>query len=228
MFNKFKQKIADGVEGVSAGRQTPLRSPGAVPSPQVSRKPREQTLNKSSDLLDSSTDSALGHPLEDKYITASGNASDSNTVEDERSRTSSYGQLPLSRSSSRQRRNSNSSTCSNRSIREDSDIEGSSSSRTENLSFNELREAYTRQDKSMRKYKQKFSELVDAYKSLQKEKEKLEGTLTSGQDKQLRKNKELRETIELEQESKRHLEETLRMEMDEKDDQIDALRTQVK
>ena len=23
MFNKFKQKIADGVEGVSAGRQTP-------------------------------------------------------------------------------------------------------------------------------------------------------------------------------------------------------------
>ena len=45
---------------------------------------------------------------------------------------------------------------------------------------------------------------------------------------QLRKNKELRETIELEQESKRHLEETLRMEMDEKDDQIDALRTQVR
>ena len=27
MFSKLKQKIADGVEGVSPGRQTPLRGP---------------------------------------------------------------------------------------------------------------------------------------------------------------------------------------------------------
>lgn len=36
MFNKLKQKIADGVEGVSPGRQTPLRKTSITSREEVS------------------------------------------------------------------------------------------------------------------------------------------------------------------------------------------------
>ena len=51
--------------------------------------------------------------------------------------------------------------------------------------------------------------------------------MTSDQDKHLRKIKDLRETIELEMQSKRHLDDMLRMELGEKDDLIQVLRTQI-
>ena len=63
--------------------------------------------------------------------------------------------------------------------------------------------------------------------NLRDEKTKLESTLTSDQDKHLRKIKDLRETIELEMQSKRHLDDMLRMELGEKDDLIQVLRTQI-
>jgi len=86
---------------------------------------------------------------------------------------------------------------------------------------------FRKQERTLIKYKNKLSEVVAAYKVLQKDKERFEGMLTTGQDKQLRRINELKETISLEQEGKRHLEETLQLQLEEKDERITALQTQV-
>ena len=65
------------------------------------------------------------------------------------------------RSTSRIRRLSNSSNRSSSSVQDgytDSDME-SGGMRTDNLSVNELRELYRKQDRALRRYKQKFSEV---------------------------------------------------------------------
>ncbi|XP_015773208.1 PREDICTED: golgin subfamily A member 4-like [Acropora digitifera] len=69
--------------------------------------------------------------------------------------------------------------------------------------------------------------VVEAYKNLQKENEKLQNNLTQSQDKQLRRISEMKETIELEKQAKMHLEETLQLSIDEKEERIKALQTQV-
>ncbi|CAB4038580.1 Hypothetical predicted protein, partial [Paramuricea clavata] len=57
----------------------------------------------------------------------------------------------------------------------------------------ELLQLAKKQEKALTRYKTKFSEVVDAYKNLQKENEKLQHNLGQSQDKQIRKISELKE-----------------------------------
>lgn len=69
---------------------------------------------------------------------------------------------PLPHSNSHQRRLSTSSNRSNSSVQDDrgyQDSDAESSIRTDDLSVNELCELYRKQERTLRRYKQKFSEV---------------------------------------------------------------------
>ncbi|XP_077516498.1 LOW QUALITY PROTEIN: uncharacterized protein LOC144126279 [Amblyomma americanum] len=79
----------------------------------------------------------------------------------------------------------------------------------------------------VRKYRNKYSEAVQAYRSLDTEKEKIRRILSESQDKALRRMGELREQAQLEQQAKAHLEENLRCQLEEKEHIIQTLETKV-
>ncbi|XP_009699745.1 PREDICTED: golgin subfamily A member 4-like, partial [Cariama cristata] len=76
-------------------------------------------------------------------------------------------------------------------------------------------------------YKEKYSELVAAYQVLQREKKKLENVLSQSQDKALRRIGELREELQMDQQAKKHLQEEFNASLEEKDQLISVLQTQV-
>ncbi|XP_042911328.1 golgin subfamily A member 4 isoform X2 [Parasteatoda tepidariorum] len=77
------------------------------------------------------------------------------------------------------------------------------------------------------KYKNKYSEVVNNFKELRDEKTKIEKTLIDTQDKGSRRIAELREQCQLEQKAKAHLEANLRLMLEEKDNRISVLETQI-
>jgi predicted RNase H-like nuclease (RuvC/YqgF family) len=84
-----------------------------------------------------------------------------------------------------------------------------------------------KQAKQAYRYRGRFSELMESFKALQKEKEKFEAALQQSQDKSMQKIAEMKEVQQLDQQAKAHLEESFQTTLEEKDHTIAALQTQV-
>ncbi|XP_012575785.1 PREDICTED: golgin subfamily A member 4 isoform X2 [Condylura cristata] len=84
-----------------------------------------------------------------------------------------------------------------------------------------------RMERRLNGYKGKYSELVTAYHTLEREKKKLQGILSQSQDKSLRRIAELREELQMDQQAKKHLQEEFDASLEEKDQYISVLQTQV-
>ncbi|KAM9308232.1 golgin subfamily A member 4 [Gastrophryne carolinensis] len=111
-----------------------------------------------------------------------------------------------------------------------SDIESEaedSVSSLEGLSKDQLLHRLRRMEKSLGNYRGKYSELVTAYRTVQRDKEKLQTILSQSQDKALRRIGELREEIQMDQQAKKHLQEEFDASLEEKDQLISVLQTQV-
>ena len=77
------------------------------------------------------------------------------------------------------------------------------------------------------KYKGRYTDVANAYKTLESENQKVKNVMQQTQDKALRRISELKEQCQLEQKAKRHLEEELRSDLEEKEHIIKALQTKV-
>ncbi|XP_061914374.1 golgin subfamily A member 4 isoform X1 [Entelurus aequoreus] len=80
---------------------------------------------------------------------------------------------------------------------------------------------------SLGKYRGKYSELVTAYRTVQRDKEKTQAILSQSQDKALRRIGELREELQMDQQAKKHLQDEFDAALEEKDQMITVLQTQV-
>ncbi|KAM4821728.1 golgin subfamily A member 4 isoform 2-T3 [Thomomys bottae] len=109
----------------------------------------------------------------------------------------------------------------------ESEAEDSSLGNFESLSKEQLIQRLRRLDRSLNSYRGKYSELVSAYQTLQREKKKLQGILSQSQDKALRRIGELREELQMDQQAKKHLQEEFDASLEEKDQYITVLQTQV-
>ncbi|XP_034157108.2 golgin subfamily A member 4 isoform X2 [Pangasianodon hypophthalmus] len=98
---------------------------------------------------------------------------------------------------------------------------------TEALSKEQLLYRLHRVEKSLANYRGKYSELVTAYRTVQRDKEKTQAILGQSQDKALRRIGELREELQMDQQAKKHLQEEFDAALEEKDQMITVLQTQV-
>ncbi|KAF7710985.1 hypothetical protein HF521_009857 [Silurus meridionalis] len=96
----------------------------------------------------------------------------------------------------------------------------------EALSKEQLIYRLHRVEKSLSNYRGKYSELVTAYRTVQREKEKTQTILSQSQDKSLRRIGELREELQMDQQAKKHLQEEFDAALEEKDQMITVLQTQ--
>ena len=78
-----------------------------------------------------------------------------------------------------------------------------------------------------KKYRNRWAQVVSAYRLINEEKEKMKKVLAETQDKALRRINEMKEQSALEQQAKRHLEENLRVVIEEKDEKIKVLQTKI-
>uniref|UniRef100_A0A672YGM6 GRIP domain-containing protein n=1 Tax=Sphaeramia orbicularis TaxID=375764 RepID=A0A672YGM6_9TELE len=111
-----------------------------------------------------------------------------------------------------------------------SDIESEAeepSGNTESLSKEQLLHRLFRVERSLGKYRGKYSELVTAYRTVQRDKEKTQAILSQSQDKALRRIGELREELQMDQQAKKHLQDEFDAALEEKDQMITVLQTQV-
>ncbi|KAK3573603.1 hypothetical protein QTP86_030008 [Hemibagrus guttatus] len=97
----------------------------------------------------------------------------------------------------------------------------------EALSKEQLVYRLHRVEKSLANYRGKYSELVTAYRIMQRDKEKTQAVLSQSQDKTLRRLGELREELQMDQQAKKHLQEEFDAALEEKDQMITVLQTQV-
>ncbi|XP_027715157.1 golgin subfamily A member 4 isoform X3 [Vombatus ursinus] len=97
----------------------------------------------------------------------------------------------------------------------------------DSLSKEQLCQRVRRMERSLNSYRGKYSELVTAYQTVQREKKKLQGLLSQSQDKALRRIGELREELQMDQQAKKHLQEEFDASLEEKDQYISVLQTQV-
>ncbi|XP_039378701.1 golgin subfamily A member 4 isoform X6 [Mauremys reevesii] len=121
----------------------------------------------------------------------------------------------------------------------------------DSLSKEQLLQRLRRMERSLGNYRGKYSELVTAYQTVQREKKKLQGILSQSQDKALRRIGELREAVavlkadireggfsydiwnssmkelQMDQQAKKHLQEEFDASLEEKDQLISVLQTQV-
>ncbi|XP_045580777.1 golgin subfamily A member 4 isoform X3 [Salmo salar] len=95
------------------------------------------------------------------------------------------------------------------------------------LSREQLIHRLHRVEKSLGNYRGKYSELVNTYRTVQREKEKSQAILSQSQDKALRRIGELREELQVDQQTKKHLQEEFDAALEEKDQMITVLQTQV-
>jgi len=278
MFKSLKQKIATGQEGVSPGRQTPLRG-STVEQSSKSAPPQSRNAERKS-AQSSKSDSQSGTPVATEKKGARRNSphdvlarvqqllevgkaqAENNGLLDQQGNTSSdlvdplgantsshSSSMPGGKTETGESRDTKvdaldsvpttpkSQTSLDLTIssahstpshdRPDIEFDAEMSGKISNLSHEELLHLFKRQAKTLNRYKTRFSEVVDAYKSTQNEKEKLENALTTNQDKQFRRVRELKETIELEQQAKRHMEEAMRLSLEEKDEMIKVLEEKV-
>ncbi|XP_019725898.1 golgin subfamily A member 4 isoform X3 [Hippocampus comes] len=98
---------------------------------------------------------------------------------------------------------------------------------TESLSKEQLLHRLVRVETSLGKYRGKYSELVTAYRTVQRDKEKTQAILSQCQDKALRRIGELREELQMDQQAKKHLQDEFDAALEEKDQMITVLQTQV-
>uniref|UniRef100_A0A2I3HRL3 Golgin A4 n=1 Tax=Nomascus leucogenys TaxID=61853 RepID=A0A2I3HRL3_NOMLE len=98
---------------------------------------------------------------------------------------------------------------------------------SDSLNKEQLIQRLRRMERSLSSYRGKYSELVTAYQMLQREKKKLQGILSQSQDKSLRRIAELREELQMDQQAKKHLQEEFDASLEEKDQHISVLQTQV-
>ncbi|XP_060678897.1 golgin subfamily A member 4 isoform X1 [Hemiscyllium ocellatum] len=111
-----------------------------------------------------------------------------------------------------------------------SDIESEAEDSTgnfESLSKDPSSNQFRRMERSLSNYRLKYSELVTAYRTLQRDKEKMQVVLSQGQDKALRRIGELREELQMDQQAKKHLQDEFEAALEEKDQLIGVLQTQV-
>ncbi|XP_010833820.1 PREDICTED: golgin subfamily A member 4 isoform X3 [Bison bison bison] len=97
----------------------------------------------------------------------------------------------------------------------------------DSLSKEQLIQWLRRMERRLNGYKGKCCELVTAYQTLHREKKKLQGILSQSQDKALRRIGELREELQMDQQAKKHLQEEFDASLEEKDQYISVLQTQV-
>ncbi|XP_073776413.1 golgin subfamily A member 4 isoform X2 [Danio rerio] len=97
----------------------------------------------------------------------------------------------------------------------------------ESLSREQLLHRLHRVERSLGNYRGKYSELVTAYRTAQRDKEKTQAILSQSQDKALRRIGELREELQMDQQAKKHLQEEFDAALEEKDQMITVLHTQV-
>ncbi|KAJ7322632.1 hypothetical protein JRQ81_018919, partial [Phrynocephalus forsythii] len=97
----------------------------------------------------------------------------------------------------------------------------------DSLSKEQLLQRLRRMERSLGTYRGKYSELVTAFQTVQREKKKLQGILSQSQDKALRRIGELREELQMDQQAKKHLQEEFDASLEEKDQLISVLHTQV-
>ncbi|KAM4729586.1 golgin subfamily A member 4 isoform 2-T2 [Anableps anableps] len=97
----------------------------------------------------------------------------------------------------------------------------------EALSKEQLVHRLLQVERSLGKYRGKYSELVTAYRTVQREKEKTQAILSQSQDKALRRIGELREELQMDQQAKKHLQDEFDAVLEEKDQMITVLQTQV-
>ncbi|KAK5613004.1 hypothetical protein CRENBAI_003185 [Crenichthys baileyi] len=95
------------------------------------------------------------------------------------------------------------------------------------LSKEQLLHRLLQVERSLGKYRGKYSELVTAYRTVQREKEKTQTILSQSQDKALRRIGELREELQMDQQAKKHLQDEFDAALEEKDQMITVLQTQV-
>ncbi|XP_053791723.1 golgin subfamily A member 4 isoform X3 [Vidua chalybeata] len=111
-----------------------------------------------------------------------------------------------------------------------SDIESETEDPLGNMntfSKEQLLQRLCRMERSLGNYRGKYSELVSAYQVIQREKKKLQSILSQSQDKALRRIGELREELQMDQQAKKHLQEEFDASIEEKDQLISVLQTQV-
>ncbi|XP_072323461.1 golgin subfamily A member 4 isoform X2 [Scyliorhinus torazame] len=111
-----------------------------------------------------------------------------------------------------------------------SDIESEAEDSTgnfESLSKDPSSNQFRRMERSLSNYRLKYSELVTAYRTLQRDKEKMQVVLSQGQDKALRRIGELREELQMDQQAKKHIQDEFEAALEEKDQLIGVLQTQV-
>nr|XP_013011837.1 golgin subfamily A member 4 isoform X1 [Cavia porcellus] len=136
----------------------------------------------------------------------------------------------LVRTSSRESLNRLDLDCSAAAFDPPSDMESEaedSPGNSDSLSKEQLMQRLRRMERSLSSYRGKYSELVTAYQTLQREKKKLQGILSQSQDKALRRIGELREELQMDQQAKKHLQEEFDASLEEKDQYISVLQTQV-
>ncbi|XP_061644884.1 golgin subfamily A member 4 [Phyllopteryx taeniolatus] len=97
----------------------------------------------------------------------------------------------------------------------------------ESLPKEQLLHRLVRVEASLGKYRGKYSELVTAYRTVQRDKDKTQAILSQCQDKSLRRIGELREELQMDQQAKKHLQEEFDAALEEKDQMITVLQTQV-
>ncbi|XP_020777077.2 golgin subfamily A member 4 [Boleophthalmus pectinirostris] len=97
----------------------------------------------------------------------------------------------------------------------------------ESLSKDQLLHRLLQVETSLGKYRGKYSELVTAYRTVQRDKEKTQAILSQSQDKALRRIGELREELQMDQQAKKHLQDEFDAALEEKDQMISVLQTQV-
>ncbi|XP_049592904.1 golgin subfamily A member 4 isoform X2 [Syngnathus scovelli] len=97
----------------------------------------------------------------------------------------------------------------------------------ESLPKEQLLHRLVRVETSLGKYRGKYSELVTAYRTVQRDKEKTQAILSQCQDKALRRIGELREELQMDQQAKKHLQDEFDAALEEKDQMITVLQTQV-
>eukprot|EP00063_Salmo_salar_P060654 XP_014035489.1 PREDICTED: golgin subfamily A member 4 isoform X5 [Salmo salar] len=95
------------------------------------------------------------------------------------------------------------------------------------LSKEQLIHRLHRVEKSLGNYRGKYSELVTTYRTVQRDKEKTQAILSQSQDKSLRRIGELREELHMDQQAKKHLQDEFDAALEEKDQMITVLQTQV-
>nr|XP_033786445.1 golgin subfamily A member 4 isoform X2 [Geotrypetes seraphini] len=95
------------------------------------------------------------------------------------------------------------------------------------LSKEQIFQRLRQMERSLGNYRGKYSELVTNYRSLHREKEKLQSILSQSQDKALRRIGELREELQMDQQAKKHLQEEFDASLEEKDQLISVLQTQI-